>query len=68
MTMTNEATHEDHTRKCEPVDPMQVNLNEEHELIYWTERFEVSPAELRVAVHAVGNDATAVSKALGLSR
>lgn len=64
MTMTNAAANADHSSQSIPIDLAKVNLNEEHELIYWTERFKVSPAELRVAVHDVGCDAEAVSRAL----
>lgn len=41
-------------------DRARVNLNEEHELRYWTEALNVSEAQLRTAVRAVGASAEAV--------
>lgn len=64
MTMTNAAVNEDHTSSCKPVDPTRVRLNEEHELIFWTERFGISPAALRVIVNSVGSDVDEVTKAV----
>jgi hypothetical protein len=64
MTMTNAASDEEHTSSSAPENLTLVNLNEEHELNYWTERFGVSAAALRVVVHAVGSDVIAVSHAV----
>jgi hypothetical protein len=35
-------------------DRARIDVNEEHELRYWTEKFGVSADELRKAVEAVG--------------
>lgn len=41
-------------------DRARINLNEDHELRYWTEALGVSEARLRQAVQAVGVSADAV--------
>jgi hypothetical protein len=38
----------------QPRDPNRVDLNVEHELGYWTERFGVSEEDLRAAIERVG--------------
>ncbi|WP_315136293.1 DUF3606 domain-containing protein [Achromobacter marplatensis] len=43
----------------------RINLNEAHEVRYWTQRFGVSEAQLREAVKAVGVSADAVKKHQG---
>jgi hypothetical protein len=45
-------------------DRARINLNEEHELRYWTEALNVSEAQLRTAVGAVGVGAEAVKRFL----
>jgi hypothetical protein len=45
-------------------DRARINLNEEHEVRYWTEALNVSEAQLRMAVSAVGVGAEAVRKFL----
>jgi Protein of unknown function (DUF3606) len=40
------------------------NVNEEYELMDWTERYGVSADRIREAVHAVGNRVTDVVKYL----
>lgn len=37
-----------------PQDAQRVNVHQEHELRYWTEKFGVSPGRLREAVEQVG--------------
>ena len=46
-------------------DRARVNVNEEHEIRYWTEALGVSEEKLREAVAAVGVSADAVRKHLG---
>lgn len=41
-----------------------VNVNEEYELRYWTEKFGVSAEELKAAVKAVGTSVDAVRRHL----
>ncbi|BBK30333.1 uncharacterized protein DUF3606 [Stella humosa] len=45
-------------------DRARVNVNEDHELHYWTERFGVSRQRLRAAVKKVGPMAADVQKEL----
>jgi len=46
-------------------DRSRINLREDYEVRYWTERFGVSKEQLATAVHKVGNSADAVRQALG---
>jgi hypothetical protein len=45
-------------------DRSRVNVNEPHEVKYWTQRFGCSEAELRAAVSRVGVNARDVENAL----
>lgn len=47
-----------------PQDRARVNVNEPHELRYWTAALNVSEAQLRVAVAQVGVSADAVRRHL----
>ncbi|WP_306602506.1 DUF3606 domain-containing protein [Azonexus sp.] len=38
-----------------PQDPHTINLNQPHEVDYWTEKLGVTEQQLRNAVGAVGN-------------
>ena len=44
----------DDRNKTGPQDAARVNVNEEHEVRYWTERFSVSKENLENAVKEVG--------------
>lgn len=46
-------------------DRQRVNINEEHEILYWTGALDVTPEELRQAVKEVGPMADDVRKFLG---
>ncbi|MDQ1061292.1 DUF3606 domain-containing protein [Stenotrophomonas sp. SORGH_AS_0282] len=46
-------------------DRDRINVNEDHELQYWTKALGVNAEELRAAVKAVGPTAAAVRKHLG---
>ncbi|AYD65865.1 DUF3606 domain-containing protein [Achromobacter sp. LC458] len=48
-----------------PQDRSRINVNEAHELRYWTQALGVTEAQLREAVQAVGASAAAVRKHLG---
>ena len=37
-----------------PVDRLRINVNEDHELEYWTKELGVTPERLRQLVHAFG--------------
>jgi hypothetical protein len=54
----------DDTLQRGPADRARVGLEQEHELRYWTQRFEVSEQRLREAVAAVGVSAEAVERHL----
>ena len=43
----------------------KINMHEDYEVRYWTEKFGVSKEQLAVAVNKVGNSADAVRRALG---
>jgi hypothetical protein len=45
-------------------DRARININEAHEVRYWTEALNVSEAQLRTAVSAVGVGAEAVRQFL----
>ncbi|MNQ00301.1 hypothetical protein D3C85_129480 [compost metagenome] len=47
-----------------PQDRSRINVNEPHELRYWTKELGVTEDQLRDAVNAVGVSATAVRAAL----
>lgn len=49
----------------QPQDPHTVNVGQAHEVRYWCDKWNVSEAQLRAAVQAVGPSATAVAKRLG---
>ena len=46
-------------------DRARINVNEDHEVRYWTQALEVSEEKLREAVAAVGVSADAVRQHLG---
>lgn len=55
----------DDRAKRGPADASRINVNEEHELRYWTTALEVSESELRAAVAAAGVMAKDVRAHLG---
>jgi len=46
-------------------DRKRINVNEDYECRYWSERFGVSPEELKRAVERVGPMVDDVARALG---
>lgn len=44
----------DNRTKTGKQDRSRINVNQAHELRYWTKKFKVSADVLRAAVHAVG--------------
>ncbi|MBS0657616.1 MAG: DUF3606 domain-containing protein [Verrucomicrobia bacterium] len=54
----------DNPEKRGPADRTRVNVNEEHEVRYWTERFGVSEEQLREAVQKAGVMAEDVERVL----
>ena len=47
-----------------PADRARINVNEDYELRYWSEKFGCSPEQLRAAVQAAGTSAEAVGEHL----
>jgi len=54
----------DDLSKRGPQDRSRINVNETHELRYWTQALGVTESQLRDAVKAVGPSATAVREHL----
>jgi hypothetical protein len=55
----------DDPKVTRPQDAQRINVNQDHELQYWSERFGVSSDELKRAVSRVGPMAADVERALG---
>ena len=55
----------DDRTKRGPQDRSRVNPNEDYELRYWSEKWGVSPEQVKAAVAKVGNSADAVARQLG---
>lgn len=55
----------DSPTKTRPQDAQRVNVNQEHELRYWTDKFGVSAERLKSAVERVGPMAEDVAAELG---
>lgn len=53
------------TRKA-AVDRSKINIQQPHEVRYWTRHLSISKEDLQKAVEKVGNAAAAVRKELGL--
>jgi Protein of unknown function (DUF3606) len=47
-----------------PQDRNRINLSEDYEVRYWSEKFGVTPERLRAAVKNVGNSPNAVEEEL----
>lgn len=54
----------DDPNKTAPQDAQRVNVNQEHELRYWSEKFGTSPEELTRIVARVGVMADDVERAV----
>lgn len=54
----------DDPSKRGPADRSRINVNEKHEVTYWTQKFGVTEAQLREAVKKVGVMAKDVEQAL----
>jgi hypothetical protein len=59
-----EATMSDDPNKRGPQDRERINIHEDHELRYWTQKWQVTPDELKAAVHKVGPMANVVHREL----
>ena len=55
----------DNPTMTRPQDALRVNVDQEHEVRYWAEKFSVSAEQLREAVQQVGTIAEDVADFLG---
>lgn len=55
LARTEELDMADNTKHSGPPDPSLINLNQDHEIRYWTKELGVSEKDLRAAVREVGN-------------
>jgi hypothetical protein len=62
MTSPKESAMADDKTKRAPQDEKLINLTEDYEVEYWTERFGVTRERLATAVRRVGNSALAVER------
>lgn len=58
----------DDKSKTRPQDASRVNVNEQYEVAYWSQKFGVTPDALKQAVKKVGVIAKDVEKELAGSR
>ncbi len=50
----------------QPLDAQRINMNQAHEVAYWTRVLGVSEARLRSVINKVGDSVAAVKKHLGI--
>lgn len=55
----------DNLKIRQPQDPKQVNVHEPWEVKYWTQKFGVTPSQLKQAVKEVGTQVQSVKRHLG---
>jgi hypothetical protein len=60
LQIVQKLTIMDDKNKRGPQDASRVNVHEDYELRYWTERFNISADELRAAVTAAGPSVSAI--------
>ena len=54
----------DNLKKTQPQDSSRINVNEKHEVEYWTQALGIPKEKLIATVEKVGTSAEAVKKAL----
>ena len=54
----------DDLEKRGPADRARINLKEDHEVLYWSEEFHITPERLRDVVESVGPMVDDVREAL----
>jgi hypothetical protein len=54
----------DNTQRSGSPDSRRINMDQEHEVRYWTKELGVTPERLREAVQAAGTSVDAVKKHL----
>lgn len=65
MLRVKKSSGGDDLTKTGKQDDIRINVNQAHEVTYWTKKFGVSEAKLKAAVKAVGPMAKNVKKYLG---
>lgn len=50
----------------QPIDARRINMNQAHEVAYWTRALGISEVRLRSIINKVGNSVVAVKKYLGI--
>lgn len=55
----------DDKSKKAPQDSSKINIHEDYEIAYWTNKFGCTPEQLKDAVNKVGTGVEAVKKHLG---
>ena len=58
----------DDPRETRPQDAQRVNVTQEHELRYWSQKFGVSPEQLKRVVGRVGPMAEDVERAISATK
>ena len=58
----------DNPSETRPQDAKRVNVNQAHELRYWSQKFGVSPEQLKKVVGRVGPMADDVERAISASK
>ena len=58
----------DDKKRHGPADGSRINIHEDHELRYWTEKFGCTEERLKAAVMAVGPSVTEVGAQLRATR
>lgn len=58
----------DDPTKTRPQDAQRINVNQDHELHYWSQKFGVSPEQLKKVVGRVGVMADDVERAISGSK
>jgi hypothetical protein len=64
LVLSQEAAMADDPSKRRSQDRSRISTSEDHEVRYWSQKFGVSPEQLKAAVRKVGNSAKAVEKEL----
>ncbi len=64
LVLSRGGSHGRRSFKKRPQDRSRVNTSEDYEVRYWSQKFGVSPEQLKAAVRKVGNSAKAVEKEL----
>lgn len=64
LVQIREGTMSDDLKKKGSQDRVRINTTEDHEVRYWSQKFGVTPDQLKDAVKKVGNSAEAVEKEL----